>query len=46
VVPVGIGAAAFVDDLEDVPPAALEEALDALAVRPPEQRSGPMAVTH
>ncbi|GJF31026.1 3-dehydroquinate synthase [Kitasatospora sp. NE20-6] len=39
VVPDGIGSAVFVDDLEDVPPAALEEALDALAVRP-----GPLAV--
>lgn len=34
VVPDGIGSAVFVDDLEDVPAAALEEALDALAVRP------------
>ncbi|MFC8451522.1 sedoheptulose 7-phosphate cyclase [Kitasatospora sp. NPDC057223] len=41
VVPDGIGSAVFIDDLEDIPAAALEEALDALAVRP-----GPLAVAH
>ncbi len=34
VVPDGIGSAVFVDELEDVSAAALEEALDALAVHP------------
>ncbi|WP_371483072.1 sedoheptulose 7-phosphate cyclase [Kitasatospora sp. NBC_00315] len=43
VVPDGIGSAVFVDDLEDVPAAALEEALDALAVRPG-GLPGPLAV--
>ncbi|MBC2902393.1 sedoheptulose 7-phosphate cyclase [Streptomyces cupreus] len=33
VVPDGIGSAVFVDDLDDIPPAALEEALRALSVR-------------
>ncbi len=45
VVPDGIGSAVFVDDLEDIPAAALEEALDALAVRPG-ARPGPLAVSH
>ena len=43
VVPDGIGSAVFVDDLEDIPAAALEEALDALAVRP-DGLPGPLAV--
>ncbi len=45
VVPDGIGSAVFLDDLEDIPPAALEEALDALAVRRG-GLPGPLAVTH
>ncbi|MFD9593660.1 sedoheptulose 7-phosphate cyclase [Kitasatospora sp. NPDC059973] len=45
VVPDGIGSAVFVDDLEDIPAAALEEALDALAVRSG-TLPGPLAVAH
>ncbi|MEU1506018.1 sedoheptulose 7-phosphate cyclase [Kitasatospora sp. NPDC005748] len=45
VVPDGIGSAVFVDDLEDIPATALEEALDALAVRPG-TLPGPLAVAH
>ncbi|MEU5384499.1 sedoheptulose 7-phosphate cyclase [Kitasatospora cineracea] len=45
VVPDGIGSAVFIDDLEDIPAAAVEEALDALAVRP-EGLPGPLAVAH
>ncbi|MFB7517161.1 sedoheptulose 7-phosphate cyclase [Streptomyces sp. NPDC056144] len=44
VVPDGIGTAVFVDDLEDIPATALEEALDALAVRPaPAEPAAPVA---
>jgi 3-dehydroquinate synthase len=45
VVPHGIGSAVFVDDLDDIPSAALDEALRALGARA-EARSAPLVTAH